>query len=206
VLVRELEATLRLAHPFIPFITEELWQSVAPLAGKTGESISLQPFPRANFDRVDADADRQMLLLKQIVNACRELRGAMSLSPAQRVPLVASGDRRALEAFAPYLLPLAKLSGVEIVDALPVSDAPVEVVGAFHLMLKIEIDVVAERARIAKEMLRIEGEIAKARTKLDNAGFVARAPAEVVLQERARLAELESTLGKLRTILARMSG
>src|SRR5207247_1331897 len=114
-LVRELEATLRLAHPMMPFITEELWQTVAPLAGKKGETISLQPFPRANPERVDAAADARMALLKELVNACRTLRGEMELSPAQKVPLFAMGDASTLAEFAPYLSALARLSKVEIV-------------------------------------------------------------------------------------------
>jgi valyl-tRNA synthetase len=205
-LVRELEAALRLAHPFMPFISEELWQIVAPLAGKRGDTISLQPFPRANFERVDPVANERMALLKNVVNACRTLRGEMGLSPARKVPLVATGDRATLTEFAPYLAALVKLSDVRIVDALPVGDAPVQIVGDFRLMLHIEIDVVAERERIAKDIARHEGEIAKAEAKLANEGFVARAPGAVVEQERARLAGFSATLAKLREQYTRLGG
>src|SRR5450631_621443 len=203
-LVRELEALLRLAHPFIPFITEELLQSIAPLAGKTGESISTQPFPTANFDRVDDAASADMALLKDVVNACRTLRSEMKLSPAQKVPLIATGNRARMVAFAPYVAALARLSDVQIVDELPATDAPVQIVGEFRLMLKIEIDVVAEEVRLAKEIARVEPKIATLKAKLANEGFVARAPANIVAQERAQLAALEASSVKLRDQLARL--
>src|SRR5436190_2225062 len=205
-LVRELEATLRLAHPMMPFITEELWQSVAPLAGKKGETISLQPFPRANAERIDATADAEMTLLKGLVNACRALRSEMGLSPAKKVPLFAMGNASMLVQFAPYLSALARLSNVEIVAELPATDAPVEIVGDYRLMLHIEVDADAERERIDKERTRLSGEVAKAKAKLANDGFVARAPAHVVEQERARLAGFEATLQKLDAQRARLSG
>jgi valyl-tRNA synthetase len=204
-LVRELEATLRLAHPFLPFITEELWQTVAPLAGKAGETIMLQPFPKADTDRIDVAANAQMALLKDLVNACRALRGEMGLSPAQKVPLIATGNAAMLGEFAPYLVALARLADVKIVSELPATDAPVEIVGDYRLMLHIEVDAAAERERIAKEQTRIEGELAKAEAKLANESFVARAPAAVVEQERVRLAGFKSTLEKLRAQQSRLS-
>ncbi len=205
-LVRVLETVLRLAHPIIPFITEELWQAVAPLAGKTGASIMCQPYPQSDQSRINEQATATIQLLKNIVNACRTLRGEMKLSPAERVPLLITGDSSQLMAFSSYLRVLARLSEVTILsDGLPDTDAPVAVVGDYRLMLKIEIDVAAERERLGKEISRIEAEISKVRTKLDNPDFIQRAPEKVVLQEKERLITFNATLEKLEEQLKKLN-
>ncbi|HAN54814.1 MAG TPA: valine--tRNA ligase, partial [Betaproteobacteria bacterium] len=146
-LVRVLEATLRLAHPLIPFITEELWHSVAALAGKHGDSIMTQPYPVADANKVHAAACERIATLKTLINATRGLRGEMSLSPALKVPMALAGDAAQLAGFAPYLTALAKLSEVKISTELPHGDAPVAIVGDTKLMLLIEIDRAAEKIR-----------------------------------------------------------
>ncbi|MGZ0018538.1 valine--tRNA ligase [Nitrosomonas sp. wSCUT-2] len=206
-LVRVLEAMLRLAHPIIPFITEELWQKVAPLAGKSGASIMCQPYPVANQSKIDQQATENILLLKELVNACRTLRGEMNISPALKVPLLAAGNVSLLEKYKPYLLSLAKLSAVDIqLNELPDADAPVAIVRNFKLMLKIEIDVAAERERLGKEISRIEAEIAKADGKLSNPSFVERAPSQVVEQEQTRLAGFKAKLETLKEQLRKLNG
>jgi valyl-tRNA synthetase len=204
-LLRVLETILRLAHPIMPFITEEIWQTIAPMTEKHGASIMLEAYPSAQADKLDEVAEAWVAQLKQMVDACRSLRGEMSISPAARVPLIASGNAEKLAIYAPYLKALAKLEDVTIVAELPEADAPVMLVDDFKLMLKVEIDVAVEKERLGKEIARLEGEIAKANGKLNNESFVARAPAAVVEQEKARVAEFSSSLEKLQSQLAKLS-
>ncbi|MFT3757530.1 valine--tRNA ligase [Thauera sp.] len=207
-LLRVLETVLRLAHPLIPFITEELWQTVAPLAArKDADSLMMARYPLADSARIDEAAEARVTELKALIHACRNLRGEMNISPAQRLPLVAAGDKAVLAQYAPYLAGLAKLAEVEIVDEIGADElAPVAVAGETRLMLKVEIDVAAERERLGKEIARLEGEIAKAEGKLGNASFVDRAPAAVVQQERDRLAGFKATVDKLKPQLVKLGG
>ena len=211
-LLRVLEVVLRLAHPIIPFVTEALWQSVAPLAGvdmaPDGSSIMMQSYPIANPAKIDEQAEAWMQQLKALTDATRNLRGEMQISPSVRVPLIVeaanAADNVVLRSFAPYIQMLGKLSEVNIVDALPESPAAVSVVGTTKLMLKVEIDVKAERERLAKEITRIEAEIAKVNGKLGNESFVARAPAAVVAQETERLLSFSATIEKMREQFAKL--
>ncbi|MCC7484489.1 MAG: valine--tRNA ligase [Burkholderiales bacterium] len=211
-LARVLEAILRLAHPFIPFITEELWQRIAPLAGVArgggGEpawSIMRQPWPGARDGALDEDAEARIGILKDLVNACRTLRADMGIAPGRRVPLLVQGTRADIAAFAPALAALARLSEVLITEReFPRADAPVSIVGGCRLMLKVEIDSAAERERLERERSRVAAEAAKCETKLANPGFVQRAPPLIVAQEKERLARFRASLAQLDAELRRL--
>ena len=212
-LIRTLETIQRLAHPIIPFVTEELWQKVAPVAGRAGPSVAIAAYPVSQPERIDEAAIAHVARLKQLVDACRNLRGEMSVSPSTRLPLFAIAGSAAEAAFmtqaAPVLQALAKLSEVRVFEdeaawAAAAQAAPVAVVGAARICLFMEIDVAAEKARLGKELARLEGEIVKAHGKLGNASFVARAPAAVIEQERKRLADFVATVAKVRDQLARL--
>ncbi|WP_322061932.1 valine--tRNA ligase [Paraburkholderia sp. J63] len=215
-LLRVLETVLRLAHPVIPFITEALWQKVAPLtdaypegAAEGEASIMMQRYPLAEPKKIDEAAEQWAADLKAVIDACRNLRGEMGLSPATKVPLLVTGNAERLASFAPYAQALAKLSEVQIIADEATLDAasagaPVAIVGTDKLVLKVEIDVAAERERLSKEIARLTNEVTKCNAKLGNDSFVAKAPPAVVEQEQKRLAEFQATLGKLTAQLARL--
>ncbi|QGZ54336.1 valine--tRNA ligase [Paraburkholderia acidiphila] len=215
-LLRVLETVLRLAHPVIPFITEALWQKVAPLtdaypqgAAEGEASIMMQRYPVAETKKIDEAAEQWAADLKAVIDACRNLRGEMGLSPATKVPLLATGNAERLATFAPYAQALARLSEVQIIADEAALDAasagaPVAIVGTDKLVLKVEIDVAAERERLSKEIARLANEVTKCKAKLGNDSFVAKAPPAVVEQEQKRLAEYQATLDKLTAQLTRL--
>jgi len=196
-LVRVLETALRLAHPIIPFITEELWQKVAPLAGKTGDTIMLAPYPTSQPEKIDPAAEQEVAIAKALVNAARNLKSEMKLAPAAKVPFYVTGTPPAAALAA--LEALARPESIQNVAELPGSDSPVAVVGPHRLMLHVEVDAAAERERLDKEIERLQGEVSRASTQLQNPSFVERAPAKVVEQMRSRLAGFEATLARLKS-------
>jgi valyl-tRNA synthetase len=205
-LVRVLETSLRLAHPVIPFITEELWQKVAPLAHKTGDTIMLQRYPQSQPEKIDAAAERDMAVLKEWTMATRNLRAESKLPPGEKLPLYATAQPPVSDVALTNaaIKTLARLEDVKVIGQLPDSPAPVAVVGNVRLMLYKEVDPALERERLQKESTRLSGEIGKARTQLGNASFVERAPAKVVEQMRERLAGFEATLAKVNAQLEKL--
>jgi len=216
-LLRVLEAVLRLLHPIAPFITAELWETVAVAAGRktagaagSSDTIVTAPYPQAQPERIDAAADAWIAQLKAIVGTCRNLRSEMGLSPGERVPLLSLGEPAFMAQAAPLLQALARLSELRRFDdeaafAAATRTAPVAVQGTVRLALHVEVDVAAETARLDKEIARLSAEIGKAEAKLGNESFVARAPAAVVEQERSRLAGFRQALDRLRDQRARLA-
>ncbi len=211
-LVRVLEVALRLAHPFMPFITEEIWQRIAPLAGIQGKTIMLQPWPVANEERIDPAAENDIEWLKELMLGTRNIRGEMNIGPGKPLPIflknVSADNQRRLTENEALLKKLARLESITVLAAG--EEAPLSataLVGEMEVLVPMAglIDKGAELARLDKEILRLQGEVQRVGGKLSNAGFVDKAPAEVIEKERAKLAEAEQALGKLAEQHARIA-
>ena len=203
-LVRVLEAALRLAHPFMPFITEEIWQRLAPLAGKSGSTIMLQPYPAGDSTLIDPQAEGDIEWLKEVMLALRNIRAEMNISPGKEIPLslghCSESDLRRLEVNRVTLAKLARLQSVNILQAG--EEAPMSataLVGDMQVLVPMAglIDTAAELARLDKEISRLQNEIRRVAGKLANEGFVAKAPAAVIEKERAKQAEYEQALAQM---------
>lgn len=204
-LVRVLETILRLLHPIMPFITEELWQVVAPLANaKTADSIMLAAYPQADKEQIVQTAFDKMAALKDLVEEVRKLRGEMGIAPNVKAPLFVEGSAE-LEGLLKYLPSLTRLTEAKLVDSLPeAEDAPVAVCNGARLMLKVEIDKTAETARLSKEAEKLQKALDKLNAKLSKPGYTEKAPAHLVEKDKADLAELEDKMAKVQTQLAKL--
>ena len=204
-LVRVLETILRLLHPIMPFITEELWQVVAPLANaKTADSIMLAAYPQADKEQIVQTAFDKMAALKDLVEEVRKLRGEMGIAPNVKAPLFVEGSAE-LEGLLKYLPSLTRLTEAKLVDSLPeAEDAPVAVCNGARLMLKVEIDKAAETARLSKEAEKLQKALDKLNAKLAKPGYTDKAPAHLVEKDRADLAELQDKMAKVQSQLAKL--
>ncbi|MDP5209179.1 valine--tRNA ligase [Microbulbifer sp. 2205BS26-8] len=203
-LIRVLETLLRLAHPLMPFITEEIWQRVKTLAGAAGDTIMLQPYPEANSHKIDEEAEAAIAWLKQVVEAVRNIRGEMNISPARKIPLILRGgsalDKALLDRAHSLLMQLASLEAITWLGAgEPVPASATALAGEMELLVPMAglIDVEAESARLQKEIDKLTKDFQRVQGKLNNPKFVNKAPAEVVAKEKDKLADMKSALERL---------
>ena len=203
-LVRVLEALLRMAHPFMPFITEEIWQRIAPLAGQQGESIMLQPYPVAEASRIDAEAEADVQWIKDVITAVRNIRGEMRIAPGKELDIFlhngGEDDHRRLQENRALLSKLARLASITLLG--PSDSAPpsaTQLVGRMELLVPMAglIDKDAEIERLSREIEKLRKEVTRCDQKLKSPGFANKAPAEVVAKEQAKLGEFRSSLARL---------
>ena len=207
-LVRVLEAVLRLIHPLMPFVTEEIWQRVAPLAGRTGPSIMLEPYPAPQPEFDDTEAVEHMTWVKDLVLAIRRVRGELDLAPGRRIPVVLAGpsdtERSRLAGGETYVRALARAATIDILEAgAPAPKAATALLGGLEILVPLEgiIDKGAEIARLARELDKLGKHLGRSHAKLANPSFRDRAPTEVVEKEHRRAAEFETSIGKLKAQL-----
>ncbi len=202
-LVRVLETTLRLAHPIMPFITEEIWQTVAPLAGKSGPSIMRQPYPHADDSKIDSDAVSEMEWVMQFITGIRSIRSQMNIAPKKQLPVLlkdaSNDDQNKLENNRNFLSKLANLESIELLEG-EAPAAATALVGKMEILIPLEglIDKDAEIKRLDKEIAKLEKLIKQSSGKLNNESYVSKAPKDVVQKEREKLSEFEQALEQLK--------
>ena len=208
-LVCMLESVLRLIHPMMPFVTEEIWQRVAPLAGRTGPSIMLEPWPVPQPEHDDAEAVEYMTWVKELILAIRRIRGELDLPPGRQIPVLlvapSETERRRLAGGEPFVRALARAASIDVLEAgTPVPKAATALAGGLEILVPLEgiVDTGAEIVRLERQIGKLEKDLARSRAKLGNPSFLERAPAEVVAGERRRRGEIETSIGKLETQLA----
>jgi len=211
-LVRVLEATLRMAHPIMPFITEELWQQVAPLAGKSGPSISLQAYPVGEQAKIDKDALNEIEWVKRSIMGVRKIRAEMNINPGKKLSLKVAdanaSDLAKLEANRSLLSFVARLESIDVLnDTDEKPDSAIALVDHMQLLIPMAglIDKEAELKRLNKEIDRLNGEVSRLSAKLANAGFTDKAPAKVVEAEQQKLDDAKSALAQLKAQLEKIS-
>ena len=206
-----LEQSLRLAHPLLPFITEEIWLKAAPMLGISGETIMLQPYPQISATGDTAAVEHEIEWVKNVVLALRNIRGELNISPAKAMPALFSvgsaQDKALLAANQQYLLKLAKLEKIEwLDDTANAPAAAMQLAGDMEIRVPLAgfVDVKAEQARLQKEIARLDADITKLSAQLANERFVANAPPAVVAKERERLAANQSALAQLQAQLIKL--
>ena len=210
-LIEILESLLRLIHPIMPFVTEEIWSEVGPRAGASGDTIMLQDFPLPDDDAIDEDAERELQWVMQFILGLRQIRGEMDINPGKLLPVVlqnASADD--VELAARHRSLLERVGRVETIDVLAADDeapnAATALLGDMRLLVPMAglIDVDAERDRLTKQVTRVRQDLDRATTKLDNPDFVNNAPPAVVEQEQERVRDFEKQIGQIREQLAKL--
>jgi valyl-tRNA synthetase len=212
-LLEILESLQRALHPLMPFVTEEIWQRVAPLAGKWGPTVMLAPYPSAPDFARDEQAEREIAWVQSVILAVRQIRGEMNIAPSRRIPLLlkdaSAQDKTNAEVFRPYLERLAGLDNITVLErGAAAPQSATALVGELTLLVPLKglIDAAAELERLSKVLAKAHQDLAKMRAKLSNENFVRNAPADVVAKDRERVTELERTTSELTSQLDRLRG
>ncbi|CAK0762009.1 valine--tRNA ligase [Gammaproteobacteria bacterium] len=202
-LLQVLEMLLRLVHPIIPFITEEIWQKVSPLLGGTGKTILLATYPIANENRIEVEAESEMRWVMDFILGIRNIRGEMNISPSKQLPILLQNgtetDHERVEKHRMFLSALARLGTIDwLLEGTSVPPAATALVGSLQILIPVTgfLDISVERARLDKEIERLQKEVGRAESKLSNQDFLQRAPTEVVKKEKERLAQMTESLEK----------